>query len=256
MNKQSAVGTGLVFSNPIINTAANTIGVAKTGTTISSLHGAAHTSATAAWVGFGSMQVGMMMMGVFPVLGAAMLLDSICCQQGGSPIIDWYEESWKNFEAECELDELKKEVTIDQDHQLRSKQQASSISQLKKQFSVLEVEHELYQMKKQLHGEKLPKPKKNHSTKIQQSEKLSFDNSQQKFQFVKKALTQAKQTGSISNVFVNWKGEKRIALRSGLVIQEKGDNIHVFGSQLERMLILSGKEADSIKEEINHIQST
>ena len=81
MNKQSATGTALVFSNTIANTAANTIGVAKTGIAISSLHGAAHTSATAAWVGFGSMNLGMFMMGAFPVLGAAILLDNLRRQE-------------------------------------------------------------------------------------------------------------------------------------------------------------------------------
>lgn len=255
MNKQSAIGTGLVFSNPIINTTANSFGIAKTGTAISSLHGAAHTSATAAWIGFGSMKAGMFMMGAFPVLGAAMLLDSICGQEHGSPIIDWYEEAWKTYECQCELDEMKKDVTIHHDHQLRHTKVASSLKQLDDQFRALEVENELYQMKKQLHGERLPKPKKNYSTKTQQSEKLVFENPEQEMQFVRESLKQAKTTNEISQVFINWKGERRIALASRLVIQEKGHNLHVFGPQLTKMLILSGNEVDSIKEEINDIQS-
>lgn len=76
MNQQSAVGTGFIFGNAIANASANSLGVAKTGTAISLLHSAAHTSATAAWIGFGSMKMGMLMMGCFPILGAAMLLDS------------------------------------------------------------------------------------------------------------------------------------------------------------------------------------
>lgn len=253
MNKQSAMGTGLVFSNPIINTTANSVGVAKTGTAIGSLHGAAHTSATAAWVGFGSMKLGMFMMGCFPVLGAAMLLDSICGQEHGSPIIDWYEEAWKTYECQCELDEMKKDVTIDHDHQLRPTKVASSLKQLDNQFRALEVENELYQMKKQLHGERLPKPKKNHLTKTHQSEKLYFENPEQEMQFVRESIKKARTSNGISKVFINWKGERRIALTSGLVIQEKGSNVHVFGSQLAKMLIISGNLVESIKEEINQI---
>jgi len=253
MNKQSAVGTGLVFSNPIINATANSVGVAKTGTTIGSLHGAAHTSAITAWVGFGSMKMGMFMMGCFPVLGAAMLLDSICGQEHGSPIIDWYEEAWKTYECQCELDEMKKDVTIDHDHQLRPTKVASSLKQQDHQFRALEVENELYQMKKHLHGERLLKPNKNHSTKTQQSEKISFDNLEQEMRFVRESLKQARTTNGISKVFTNWKGERRIALTSGLVIQEKGSNVHVFGSQLAKMLIISDQSVETIKKEINQI---
>ncbi|MCU0566552.1 MAG: hypothetical protein MUF49_08130 [Oculatellaceae cyanobacterium Prado106] len=54
MNNQISVGTALTLSQPILNTAASAIGIAKTGTAIGTLHGAAQASATAAWVGLGS----------------------------------------------------------------------------------------------------------------------------------------------------------------------------------------------------------
>jgi hypothetical protein len=253
MNKQSAVGTGFIFSNTIANASANSFGVAKTGTAISSLYGAAHTNATAAWIGFGSMKMGMLMMGCFPILGAAMLLDSICGQEHGSPIIDWYEEAWKTYECQCELEEMKKDIKIDRDHQLRPTNVASSLTQLDNQFRALEVENELYQMKKQLHGEKLPKPKKNQVINKENSEKFSFDNPQQELKFVQNILQKARSVNEITNVFVNWKGEKRVALTSGIVIQEKGSNIYFFGSQLTKMLILSDNSVAIIKEELNQI---
>lgn len=149
MDNQVATGTALVLSNPIINTTASLIGLAKTGTAIGTLHGAVHTSATAAWVGFGSMKVGMVMMGAFPVIGGLLILDAICGQDPGAPIIDWYEEAWRRYEAQCELEEMKKTVKVDSDHQVRSKQ-AASLDQLNNQFQALEVEHELYLMKKEL----------------------------------------------------------------------------------------------------------
>jgi len=188
MNQQSAIGTSLVFSNSIANVAANTVGVAKTGSAIGSLHGAAHTSATAAWIGFGSMKLGMCMMGVFPVIGAALLLDSLCFQEYGSPIIDWYEEAWKNYEAECELEELKKEVKVDHDNQLRVKQVAGSIAQLDNQSRALEIENELYQMKKQMSGVQFPQTITKQATSKKESEKLSFDHPQQALHYVKKNL--------------------------------------------------------------------
>lgn len=51
MDAKTTAGIGLVASNPIVHAAASTVGVAKTGAAIGTLHGAAHTSATAAWVG-------------------------------------------------------------------------------------------------------------------------------------------------------------------------------------------------------------
>lgn len=258
MNKQSTVGTGLLFSNSIVNTAANAVGVAKTGMAIASLHGAAHSNATAAWIGFGSMQVGMIIMGVSPVLGAAMLLNSLCCQQEGSPIIDWYEESWKNYEAECELDELKKEVKVDQDHQLRAKNVAASLKQLDHQFRALEVEQELYLMKKQIHGDKLPETKNKHlspsQSKNKKTEKLSFNNSQEGFQHVKEKLQKALLSKEINHIFTNWKGERRLQLNSGMVIQEKDTYIQIFSPKFEKMLMLGDKEAEKLKKLLNLIK--
>lgn len=150
INPQIAVGAPLALSHPIINAAANAIGVAKTGTAIGILHGAAHTSATAVWIGFGSMKFGMFMMGSFPVIGALLVLDSICVQEHGAPLIDWYEAFWKRYEIECELGDLKQQVKPDTDHQLRSKTRAASFAQLDHLFQALEVEHELYLLKKEL----------------------------------------------------------------------------------------------------------
>lgn len=150
MNTQIAAGTALVASNPIINATASAIGIAKTGTAISTLHGAAHTSATTAWLGFGSMQAGMFMMGAFPVVGALLILDGISHRDHGVSLIDTYEESWKRYEVQCELEKMKKDVKVDADHQLRAKTTAASLTQLDNQFHSLGVEHELYLLKKKL----------------------------------------------------------------------------------------------------------
>jgi hypothetical protein len=111
MNKQSAVGTGLVFSNVIINATANSVGVAKTGTAIGSLHGVAHTSAIAAWVGFGSMKMGMFMMGCFPVLGAAMLLGRIYGQEHGSEYVIGNQPTWNLINASNTLPQWELEIS-------------------------------------------------------------------------------------------------------------------------------------------------
>jgi hypothetical protein len=246
MNQQSVLGTSLVFTHSLTNVAANAVGVAKTGTAIGSLHGAAHTSATAAWIGFGSMKLGMCMMGVFPVIGAALLLDSLCSQEYGSPLIDWYEEAWKNYEAECELQELKKKVKVDPDHQLRAKQVSGSIAQLDNQFRALEIENELYQIKKQMSGGKLPQPISKQSALNKTSEKLSFDHPEQALQYVKKSLKQAIASDGVKKVITNWKGEKRVALASGMMIEEKENDVHVFSPQLAKMLILSKQSIASL----------
>lgn len=149
MNTKIAVGAALVLNNPIINTAADAIGVAKTGAAIGTLSGAAYTSATAAWIGFGSMKVGMFMMGALPVVGALIVLDGLCGRDHGSPIIDWYEEFWRQYEVECELEEMKKKIQVDQTHQIRTRT-AASLAQLNNQFVALEIEHELYLMKQEL----------------------------------------------------------------------------------------------------------
>jgi hypothetical protein len=150
MNPKIAAGAALALSNPIINTAANAIGVAKTGAAIGTLYGAAHTSATAAWVGLGSMKVGMFMMGALPVVGGLLIIDSLCGRDYGSPIIDWYEEAWRLYEAECELEEMKKEIQADQTYKIRTKPTAASLAQLNDQFLALEIEHELDLMKQEL----------------------------------------------------------------------------------------------------------
>jgi hypothetical protein len=150
MNQQIAVGLALTASNPLINAAASAVGVAKTGVAIGTLSGAAHTSATAAWIGLGSMKAGMFLMGTLPIIGTLLILDSISGGEEGSPIIDWYEESWRQYEAQCELEDLKKEVKVDYDHQLRAKRTAITRTHQEAQFQALEVEQELHLLKKKM----------------------------------------------------------------------------------------------------------
>ncbi|MDV3348081.1 hypothetical protein QGP82_05230 [Leptothoe sp. LEGE 181152] len=150
MDSKIAAGTALTASTPIINAAANAVGVAGTGTAIGTLHGAAHASATAAWVGFGSMQLGMFVMGTLPIVGGLLILDSLCGSDCGGSIIDYYEEFWKNYEVQSELDELKQTVKRDPGHTVTAKTQAASLDQLNRQFQSLEVENDLYLLKKQM----------------------------------------------------------------------------------------------------------
>lgn len=149
MNTQTAAGIGLALSNPVINATANAIGVAKTGAAIGTLHGAAHASATAAWIGLGSMKVGMFMMGAFPVVGALLILDRMCSGDH-APIIDWYEEYWRQYEAQCELEGMKQTIEADPNYSVRAKTTAASLAQLNSQFLALEVEHELFMLKQDL----------------------------------------------------------------------------------------------------------
>ena len=106
MKKIAGVALGL--SQPIITTAASAVGIAKTGTAIGSLHGAAQASATAAWVGFGSMKLGMFIMGALPVVGTLILLDSIYKRDRGTSLSAWINShpeginaygNWHNFEG-------------------------------------------------------------------------------------------------------------------------------------------------------------
>ena len=150
MNPKIAVGTAFVYSTPIINATASAVGFAGTGTAIGTLTGAAHTSATAAWIGFGSMKLGMFMMGALPVVGALLILDRIAGRGEGVSIIDWREEFWKQYEAQCELEEMKKEIQANSEQQITAKTTASSPAQLENQFQSLEDEHELHLMKKEL----------------------------------------------------------------------------------------------------------
>lgn len=253
MDKQSIVGTGLVFSNSAAHAAANRYGVAKTGKAIASLHGAAHARATAAWIGFGNMKLGMFVMGVSPLIGSILLLDRLCGREYGQPLIDWYEEAWKSYECQCELEDMKETVEIDENHQLRATTVAAGLAQLDLQFRALEVENELYRMKKPVPGEKSPTSQQSQATETQPSEESSYDSSEKELLLVKKAIRLAVSSHKISKVLVNWKGEKRVALSSGLFIQEKGDDIHVFGSQFAKMLIFSGDSAESIRQEIQQI---
>lgn len=174
MNKQTAIGTTLVFSNPIINSAASAIGFAKTGTAIGTLHGAAHASATAAWIGLGSMKAGMFMMGAFPLIGTLLILDSISGRDYGSPIIDWYEESWRQYEIQCELEELKQKVAVDPDHQIRAKNIPATFAQQDFQFRALEVEHELYLLKKEMKIQCVQRKSETTQSSPQSLSKLDF----------------------------------------------------------------------------------
>lgn len=159
MNNQTTIGTACIFNQSFINAAARAFGVAKTGTAIGSLYGAAYTNATAAWIGFGSMKVGMFMTNALPIVGGLLILDSLCGTDHGAPLIDWYEESWKEYEAMCELEELKKTVKVDPDHRVIVTKQPSSLAQQEDLFRKLEIEHELYLLKKSMRREKLIKKK-------------------------------------------------------------------------------------------------
>jgi stage V sporulation protein K len=107
------IGSALLCSTSIINATASAVGIAKTGAAIGSLSGAAQTSATAAWVGFGSMKFGMFMMSALPVIGALILLNEICRSKRGVSLVDWYkqeweeEEEWRSLEINHELNALK-----------------------------------------------------------------------------------------------------------------------------------------------------
>ena len=150
MDAKTTVGIGLTASSPIAHTVSSAVGIAKTGTAIGTLHGAAHTSATAAWIGLGSMKVGMFMLNAFPLVGGLLILDSLCGPDHGSPIIDWYEEGWKQYEAQCEMEELKKHVKVDSDHRVIVKGSPSTLEQQENLFKGLEIEHDLYLLKKEL----------------------------------------------------------------------------------------------------------
>jgi hypothetical protein len=143
MNNQTITGTILTMSGPIANAAASAVGVAKTGASIGSLHGAAYSSAMAAWVGFGSMKVGVFMMGAAPVIGAILILDSICGRDPGSPMIDWYEEFWRQYELQDEVEKLK----IDSHLWIESESDLESHDQT---FRTMEIDYELESLKNQL----------------------------------------------------------------------------------------------------------
>jgi hypothetical protein len=138
--KAIALGSLLLGSTPIINATANTIGIAKTGTAIGSLSGAAHTSATAAWIGFGSMKVGMFIMGVLPVIGGLILLNGICQHDHGVPIIDWYEKYWQDHEIDDELRDLQQRIKLKLNHPIVPEVTLISPSQVERRLRELESE--------------------------------------------------------------------------------------------------------------------
>jgi len=154
METKAAVGFLLTQSGPIINTAANTIGVAKTGTAIGTLHGIAHTNATAAWIGLGSMKVGSLVMGALPIIGTLLILDSLSAgADDGVPIIDWHEQWWLEYEAQCELEEMKKTFKPQKNKPVGASQPPTRLytsDQLEAIFLNLEIEDQLCQMKKDL----------------------------------------------------------------------------------------------------------
>jgi stage V sporulation protein K len=140
MDQKAAIGLGtvLVGSTPIIKAAASAIGVAKTGTAIGTLSGAAHTSATAAWIGFGSMKVGM---GALPLIGGLILLNGICRRDYGIPLIDWYEAYWQDHEIDDELSALKQQGDSNRNHPLIS--EITPVSQKQVEQRLRELESEL-----------------------------------------------------------------------------------------------------------------
>ncbi len=147
MHPQITIGLALASSRSIINTPASLVGVAKTGTPIGTLGGAAFTNATAAWVGLGSMNTGLFLMNALPIVGALLILDSLSGRDHGSPIIDWYEQAWRNYEVQCELEDLKQQIKVDPNYQVGAK---TRFSQLESCFRLLEAEHELDQLKKEM----------------------------------------------------------------------------------------------------------
>jgi stage V sporulation protein K len=151
MEKATAISLGstLVFSQAGINAAAGAIGISGTGTAIGSLNGAAFTSATAAWVGFGSMKVGLFIMGALPVVGALILLNSIFHNQRGGSLIDWEEEFWHDYEIQHELSELIQDVRSNPSHQFISSGASGSVDPQKR----IEMENEIRELKKNIHEE-------------------------------------------------------------------------------------------------------
>jgi stage V sporulation protein K len=150
--EKTAIGvcSALVLSQPIINATASAIGIAKTGTAIGSLYGAAHTSATAAWIGFGSMKVGLFIIGTLPVVGALILLNSVFQHQRGGSLIDWEEEFWHDYEVQHELSRLIQNVRSTPSHRLVSSVASESFAQQEERFQVLELEDELDQLKQKI----------------------------------------------------------------------------------------------------------
>jgi stage V sporulation protein K len=142
MDQKATIGLGAVFvgSTPIIKAAASAIGIAKTGTAIGSLSGAAHASATAAWVGLGSMKIGMFVMGALPIVGGLILLNGICQKNHGVPIIDWYEQYWQDHEIDDELRDLQQQIQLNLNRPIRPEASAVSPAQVANRLRELESE--------------------------------------------------------------------------------------------------------------------
>jgi stage V sporulation protein K len=133
-----SIGTALLGSSMIINATAGAIGVAKTGTAIGTLSGAAQTSATAAWVGFGSMKFGLFMMNALPILGGLILLNSICRARHGISLSNWYEiedaeeAQWRSIEIQHELNTLNNQPSSTHPHSMDNTHQHSIQQRLQK----------------------------------------------------------------------------------------------------------------------------
>ncbi len=136
----TVVGAALAGSTPIINAAASAIGIAKTGTAIGSFSGAAHASATAAWVGFGSMKMGLFVMGALPIIGGLILLNAICQKDHGSPIVDWYEQYWQDHEIDDELRDLQQQIQLNLNRPIWPESSPGSPTQVERRLRELELE--------------------------------------------------------------------------------------------------------------------
>ncbi len=142
MNQKTAavVGVACVASNPILAGVASAFGTAGTGTAIGSLSGASLNSATAAWVGFGSMKVGMFVMGALPIIGGLILLNAICQKDHGVPIIDWYEQYWQDHEIDDELRDLQQRIDLNLNRPIGPEGSLTSPAQVERRLRELELE--------------------------------------------------------------------------------------------------------------------
>jgi stage V sporulation protein K len=142
MKRENAIvlGSGLLLSNSIMKATATAIGTASTGTAIGSITGAARASATAAWIGFGSMKVGMFMMSALPLIGGLILLNGICRRDHGIPLIDWYEEYWEDYEIDDELRDLQQRIQLNLNPPIASEVTPASQKQVEQRLRELESE--------------------------------------------------------------------------------------------------------------------
>ena len=65
-------------------------------------------------------------MNLCPIVGGLLVLDSLCSSDHGSALVDWHEEGWKQYEAQCEMEDLKKTVKVDLDHRIIAERSLSS----------------------------------------------------------------------------------------------------------------------------------